>query len=503
MDDTTSTRDRRFEPLPTGPSCVIGASQGRFEATELEPIVSSARKLVFRGTWSPRGDGAPRSAVAIVFPGDDTTHYGSEVAALARSGVLSVGPQVIDPACRMRYEGSLRPAIVEEDAGVSLEDAVFDCADIPGTLGHPEWHDALRPLGTPERRVENRKILFDIYTQVSALHAAGLYHRDIRLANICVRRHGPLPRDIRATLIDHELETDYRGSDVPAAALRYDRALFGALPKTMCDKAEAIRPTSLLRDLGYLAALRFELCRGIGIQEATPEDIVCGSRPYFFYAQDGRPCGHALDPAGDISPLAVEAGLTSISDSPAFSPQALTFIQTHIKHGGFLDACDRERIREREGSALEGMADTLAREVIFPRWLRERASIGKPPEYATFDEQPAVLQESNRDQARDIPRKLQALGYRIEPLDGGDLGERVTAFSPDELEYLAYLEHRRWMDERLRAGWVHGPVRDDARRIHPDLVPYDELTEASRELDRSAVGEIISILEIAGMGVYR
>ena len=50
------------------------------------------------------------------------------------------------------------------------------------------------------------------------------------------------------------------------------------------------------------------------------------------------------------------------------------------------------------------------------------------------------------------------------------------------MEYLAYLEHRRWVEERLRNGWTWGEKRDDVRRTHPDLVPYDELSEASKAL---------------------
>ena len=80
---------------------------------------------------------------------------------------------------------------------------------------------------------------------------------------------------------------------------------------------------------------------------------------------------------------------------------------------------------------------------------------------------------------------------------------RVTAFAPAEVEYLAYLEHRRWMEERLRNGWTWGEKRDDARRTHPDLVPYDELGEASKALDRLAASSLLTILGEVGLGVYR
>ena len=45
--------------------------------------------------------------------------------------------------------------------------------------------------------------------------------------------------------------------------------------------------------------------------------------------------------------------------------------------------------------------------------------------------------------------------------------------------------------------------RDDARRIHPDLVPYDLLSEQSREYDRVAARTVLAILEHAGFAVVR
>ena len=42
------------------------------------------------------------------------------------------------------------------------------------------------------------------------------------------------------------------------------------------------------------------------------------------------------------------------------------------------------------------------------------------------------------------------------------------------------IEHERWMRFRLLNGWQYGPVRDDARRLHPLLIPFDRLSEADQ-----------------------
>ena len=186
-----------------------------------------------------------------------------------------------------------------------------------------------------------------------------------------------------------------------------------------------------------------------------------------------------------------------------FDPRLLERVRSEILHGGFLDTRDLQIVESWGQSGLAASVEHVARDVIYPAWVREVTSRGRTPEYASFDDQPELLQESNRDQARDIPAKVRALGYRIAAIGKSGGAGRVTAFAPAEVEYLAYLEHRRWVEERLRHGWTWGEKRDDVRRTHPDLVPYDELSEASKALDRLAAGSLLTILEEAGLGVYR
>ncbi len=50
------------------------------------------------------------------------------------------------------------------------------------------------------------------------------------------------------------------------------------------------------------------------------------------------------------------------------------------------------------------------------------------------------------------------------------------------LAILARMEHERWAAPLWMAGWKPGP-RDDTRRIHPNLVPYDELDQGTKNYD--------------------
>lgn len=64
-------------------------------------------------------------------------------------------------------------------------------------------------------------------------------------------------------------------------------------------------------------------------------------------------------------------------------------------------------------------------------------------------------------------------------------------------ERLAENTHDIWARQRIAAGWSYGPQRDDARKLHPCLVPYAELPESEREHDRlTAIGALKAILAL-------
>lgn len=62
------------------------------------------------------------------------------------------------------------------------------------------------------------------------------------------------------------------------------------------------------------------------------------------------------------------------------------------------------------------------------------------------------------------------------------------------LERLARHNHEVWAEQRLHEGWKPGPRRDDARREHPDLIPYDDLTEVERDYDRRTCAQTLLAL---------
>ena len=69
------------------------------------------------------------------------------------------------------------------------------------------------------------------------------------------------------------------------------------------------------------------------------------------------------------------------------------------------------------------------------------------------------------------------------------------------VEQLAENNHDHWARQRIDAGWTYGPERDDVRKTHPDLVPYQELTEEEKEYDRTSVVETLKVILMLGYQV--
>lgn len=61
-------------------------------------------------------------------------------------------------------------------------------------------------------------------------------------------------------------------------------------------------------------------------------------------------------------------------------------------------------------------------------------------------------------------------------------------------EDLAKAVHNRWMAGRIADGWKYGPTRDDKKKEHPGIVPYEKLPEVEKEVDRQTVKATLSYL---------
>ncbi len=75
--------------------------------------------------------------------------------------------------------------------------------------------------------------------------------------------------------------------------------------------------------------------------------------------------------------------------------------------------------------------------------------------------------------------------------------------TPLEVERLAIIEHERWAADRHLDGWSYAPVRDNQLKHHPQLIPYADLSEPMKDLDRFAVSRSADLTCASGLGILR
>jgi len=151
---------------------------------------------------------------------------------------------------------------------------------------------------------------------------------------------------------------------------------------------------------------------------------------------------------------------------------------------------------------LDGRGDALAR-TIHEHYTDSIAAQGRDPEREPagrpWSALTASYRDANRHQADHLWAKLAVMDCRAVP------EERVGsfAFAPLEAERLAVIEHLRWAADRHLDGWSYAPVRDNARKHHPQLIPYRDLSEPMKDLDRFAVRGVPTLLARSELGVVR
>ncbi len=190
-----------------------------------------------------------------------------------------------------------------------------------------------------------------------------------------------------------------------------------------------------------------------------------------------------------------DAGLASLLRGEDMSDES--FAQLHAF--GLLDrTCKLDLI-------FGGTHETLAR-AIHKNYVDTQEKLGQKPEtnpsMVPWDELPEHLKESNRCQVDHIGTKLKAVGCGVKPLTDWDA--KLIQFNNDEIELMAKMEHDRWMSERLRDGWKYKPGKKNIKKkTSPYLVPWEQLQEDIKELDREPVRKLPVFLAQTGFQIYR
>ena len=196
-------------------------------------------------------------------------------------------------------------------------------------------------------------------------------------------------------------------------------------------------------------------------------------------------------------PVAVQTVSSSESAGRFLRPAAGSAGTSRLDVFGLIEeTCSMELL-------LEPRNEVIAR-ALHEEYLRHRAA--SPPRpgadaanrpWAELDDE---WREANRAHARDIAAALGRLGIELLPIDSS--GEGLVTLTDDEIETLARMEHDRWTADRLDRGWSLGS-RDDRLRTHPDLVPWEELSDESKAIDRALMRARPELMARAGFALRR
>jgi hypothetical protein len=202
-----------------------------------------------------------------------------------------------------------------------------------------------------------------------------------------------------------------------------------------------------------------------------------------------------LEDAGDT--LRASAAIAQLQDRDGFGQAAL-----FIGGPGSAEACalvtprrpphnlGRKIARIDDIAAIErlldyivGGRDALARQ-FHEAYLAQYA--GKTGAGTPWDSLGETYRRANRRAAAHLDQKLWTIGLStpddvhlsgtVGPAAYANVIQPLAASSAEDdvMRRLARLEHERWCADRRLDGWEYGDVRDDTRRRHPSLVPFDD-----------------------------
>ena len=96
---------------------------------------------------------------------------------------------------------------------------------------------------------------------------------------------------------------------------------------------------------------------------------------------------------------------------------------------------------------------------------------------------------------------MSRMNYKPVPVDTREMALPVELIPL--VEEMAKNVHDVWALNRFKEGWTYGPVRDDIKKQHPCLVPYEELPESEKEYDRATSQETLKFIIKSGFSISK
>lgn len=85
--------------------------------------------------------------------------------------------------------------------------------------------------------------------------------------------------------------------------------------------------------------------------------------------------------------------------------------------------------------------------------------------------------------------------YIPNPIDTSDV--RLPKELEPLIEKMSKNVHDVWAETRISQGWSYGKERNDEKKTHPCLIPYEELPDDEKEYDRNtSIGTLKLIMKL-------
>ena len=91
--------------------------------------------------------------------------------------------------------------------------------------------------------------------------------------------------------------------------------------------------------------------------------------------------------------------------------------------------------------------------------------------------------------------------YAPNPMDISEI--KLSDDLQSLIELISENTHETWAKARMSNGWKYGPIRNDAIKESPFLIPYDELPEAEKEYDRLISINVLKTIKKLGFDIVR
>jgi len=153
-------------------------------------------------------------------------------------------------------------------------------------------------------------------------------------------------------------------------------------------------------------------------------------------------------------------------------------------------------------SVVEKLARALHEDFVKNRTL-DPSDKGMRETLVPWEQLSAEFKDSNREQAEYAIQNLEELGYTVRSNPLWD--DEPIQFSKKEIEQLAKREHKRWYDEKIAAGWKYGPVRNDSKKVNPNLLDWQnpDLAKDTKNYNLETAENLVEQLTRVGLNVVR